>query len=176
MTDLAPTEIMALSRILDELDYYRILHLTPQASAGEIRQAYHASSRVFHPDANRHLDPPMRMAVEQIAKRLTEAYTVLRDPRRRHAYDEVLAEGTNRMQIAEAEARAEQQATEELQGRTPNGRRYSALAQSDLGRGDLVAAVRNLQTAATFEPDNLRFKEKIAELRKELEAQRRASR
>ncbi len=104
---------------------------------------------------------------------MTEAYTVLRDPKRRRAYDEGLREGQQRMQIAEAEARAEKQATVELDGATPNGRRYSALARQDEARGDLTAAIRNLQTAATFEPGNVHFKNKLQQLRAAQETQRR---
>jgi DnaJ-class molecular chaperone len=176
VSDLAPTEILALANILDELDYYQVLHVETDASANEVRQAFHASSRAFHPDANRHLDDAHRSAIARISKRITEAYTVLRDPKRRRAYDEALGAGQRRMQIAEAEAKAEQQATAELEGTTPNGRRYSALARQDLARGDLKAAVRNLQTAITFEPANTHFKAKLAELKERVEKERRQAR
>jgi curved DNA-binding protein CbpA len=168
---LAPTEILALAKILDELDYYQVLHIRPDASASDVRKAFHASSRAFHPDANRHLDALHREAIGQISKRVTEAYTVLRDAKRRRAYDESLREGQRRMQIAEAEAKAEQQATAELEGTTPNGRRYWTLARTDLARGDLAAALRNLRTALTFEPGNPQFKAKMAELKKQLDEQ-----
>ena len=56
MAELAPTEIKALARIIDELDYYQLLHLDPGASPRDVKLAFHATSRVFHPDANRHLD------------------------------------------------------------------------------------------------------------------------
>ena len=52
--------------------------------------------------------------------------------------------------------------SEERQGRTPNARRYSALATSDLARGDHEAAARNLQMALTFEPENAWFKEQLS--------------
>jgi len=169
VSDLAPTEILALANILDELDYYQVLHIEPEASAGQVRQAFHASSRAFHPDANRHLDAAHRSAIARISKRITEAYTVLRDAKRRRAYDEALSAGQNRMQIAEAEAKAEQTASAELEGTTPNGRRYSALARQDMARGDFKAAVRNLQTAITFEPDNQGFKDALEEAKEQTE-------
>ena len=52
MADFAPTEILALSRILGELDYYQLLHLEQGASPREVKKAYHATSRAFHPDAD----------------------------------------------------------------------------------------------------------------------------
>ena len=80
---MAPTEIVALSRIMDELDYYQFMHVERGATLREVRSAYYATSRAFHPDANRHLEGTLQEAVMQIAKRVTEAYAVLRDPRRR---------------------------------------------------------------------------------------------
>ncbi len=169
MSELAPTEILALGRIVDELDYYQLLHLRAGATAGEVKRAYHATSRVFHPDANRHLDAELRDAVERIAKRVTEAYSVLRDPRRRAAYDRRLQAGEGvRIQLAEAKAEAGRRATEERLGRTPQGRQYFSLALADIQRGDFAAAVRNLQTAVTFEPGNEAFKSRLVEVRARL--------
>ena len=49
----APGEILALARIIEELDYYQLLDVRRDAGAGEVKRAYHARSRNFHPDANR---------------------------------------------------------------------------------------------------------------------------
>ncbi len=169
MAELAPTEIKALAKLIDELDYYQLLHIEPGASASSVKAAYYATSRAFHPDANRHLDSELRAAVATIAKRITEAYAVLRDPRRRSAYDERLAKGEGvRMQLAEAQAAANRKASEDLLGKTPQGRQYANLALADLGKGDLEAAVRNLQLALAFEPDNASLKQKLEDTRKQL--------
>ena len=53
MSDMAPTEIVALGRIIDELDYYQLLHLEGGATPVQVKQAYYSSSRVFHPDGHR---------------------------------------------------------------------------------------------------------------------------
>ncbi len=164
-TDLAPTEIIALAEIVDDLDYFQILHLPRGASIGEVKKAFHFSSRAFHPDANRSLPSTMRWAIEKIARRITEAYSVLRDPRRNRAYLQRLEDGKgNRMQLAEAQAEAGRQAVEE-KGRTPQGRQYYSLAEADTRRRDFVAAARNLQMALTFEPDNEFFKAQLKEAR-----------
>lgn len=168
-SQMAPTEIKALARIIEELDYYQLLHLERDAVAGQVKRAYHSTSRAFHPDANRHLDGELQEACRQIAKRVSEAYAVLRDPRRRQAYDRRLDEGAKvRMQLGEAQAEAGRQASEERGGRTPQGRQFFKLAETARSRGDLVAAARNLQTALTFEPDNALFREVLAEVKKEL--------
>ena len=163
---MAPTEIHALARVLDELDYYGLLHVAPGASSTDVKRAYFASSRCFHPDANRHLPPDLQSAIARIAKRVTEAYSVLRDPRRRAAYDRRLASGgSTRIQLAEAAAEADRSETQQ-RGQTPQGRQYFARAEADLLRGDLASATRNLQTALTFEPGNETYRQKVQELRR----------
>jgi curved DNA-binding protein CbpA len=167
VSDLAPTEIKALAKILDEIDYYQLIHVSPAATPRQVKEAYYATSRAFHPDANRHLQSDLQAAVSKVAKRITEAYSVLRDPRRRQAYDRRLEDGSGvRMQLAEAQAEAGHQATTERQGRTREGRQYLTLALADLKRKNYLAAERNLRTALTFEPNNELFKEQLAAVRK----------
>ncbi len=168
MAKLAPTEIQALAKIIEELDYYQLMHVSRGASAREVKTAYYASSRAFHPDANRHLPDDLKEAVAQIAKRVTEAYAVLRDPRRRQAYDRLLDEQRGiRMQLSEAQAEAGRQALEN-EGRTAQGRQYFRMAKAAIERGDWNGAARNLQTALTFEPDNETFKTLLKEARTKL--------
>ena len=163
--DLAPTEILALSRIVDELDYFQILKVSPGASASEVRKAFHSSSRTFHPDVNRELPQEIRTAVAIIARRVTEAYSVLRDPGRHQAYRQHLESGQGkRMQLVDAQAEAGRQATEH-RGRTPQGRQYYNLAEADMRRRDYAAAARNLQMALTFEPDSEFFTAELKEVR-----------
>ena len=166
---MAPGEIIALARIIEELDYYQLLDLRRDASAGEVKRAYHNGSRNFHPDANRHLAGELRAASHAIAKRITEAYAVLRDPRRRQAYDRSLEDGTpTRMQLADASAEADRRSAQERGGRTPQGRQFFKLAEADIARGNWGAAERNLRTALTFEPDNALFKERLAQAKQAL--------
>lgn len=160
-------EIRALAGILEELDYYQVLELAPDAPSSAVRTAYHGVSRRFHPDAHRDAPPELQQHVARIAKRIAEAYSVLRDPRRRQVYDRQLAGDQTRlrMPLAEAEAQADRQRREQQEGRTPNGRRYFALAKADFARGDRTAAERNLKTALTFEPDNQVFRELLGRVR-----------
>jgi DnaJ-class molecular chaperone len=167
MSDIAPLEIRALVKIIDELDYYQILHLKRDAPASDVKRAFHASSRTFHPDANRHLDDDLQQGCQRISKRLTEAYCVLRDPRRRRSYDERInaGGGTLRIQLAEAKAEHSKRDQQERQGKTPQGRQFFQRAMQDLNAGNKSSAVANLQMAMTFEPANLGFKEKLEEIR-----------
>jgi DnaJ-class molecular chaperone len=166
LSNLAALEIQALVKIMDELDYYQLLHLDPDASTSEVKKAFHATSRTFHPDVNRHLEGDLLERCAEISKRITEAYCVLRDPRRRKTYDQRLSEKAGlRIQLAEATAAHAKQEVEERQGKTPQGRQFYKKAHADIQANDWVSAENNLKMALTFEPANAFFKEKLEEAR-----------
>ena len=164
MAAIAVAEIRALAGFVDELDYYQLLEIERGAAASEVKRAYYAASRRFHPDANRKLEGDDRAALDRIAKRISEAYQVLRDARRRRAYDAELASGAKRLQLVEAEQRAQKKSVEAHLGTTPNGRRFFNLARADIDRGDHDSAIRNLKMALTFEPKNAAFREKLTQV------------
>jgi DnaJ-class molecular chaperone len=168
VSGFAPSEIQALSRIIDELDYYQLIDVPRGAGLRDVKKAYYAISRNFHPDANRSLEAELRDAVGNISKRITEAYAVLRDPGRREAYDRILDGGEGvRLQLAQAKTSARRQAIEN-EGATPQARQYYSLAKTAMSQGDWSGAFRNLQTALTFEPGNDFFKEKLEEAKAKL--------
>ena len=166
-----PLEISALVRIMDELDYYQLLSVDSSASTAEIRAAFHASSRSFHPDANRELAADLREQCGRISKRITEAYCVLRDSRRRKAYDARRTSGESlRIQLAEARSAHVEQRKAEARGATAQGRQFHGKAEAELKRGNLAGALQNIQMALTFEPANAGFRA----LAEDLKAQRKA--
>ncbi len=65
-------------------DYYSILGVAEDSSEEEIKEAYRALSKMYHPDRN-----PGNSYAEKMFKRLNEAYSVLGDSLRRSQYDEV---------------------------------------------------------------------------------------
>jgi len=169
MANVQAAELRALANIVEDLDYYQLLEVEAKATGVQVRTAYHSVARRFHPDRLRHEGQEMVEVAERVAKRVSEAYAVLRDPRRRKLYDEQRKAGTRRLPLVEGGAEAERKASDERQGRTPNGRRYVTLANEALSREDWAAAQRNLQMALTFEGDNAWVKEKLVELKQKLE-------
>ncbi len=155
-------EIRAFAGGLDALDYYCLLSVERNAVAAGVREAYHRARRCFHPDAFLDAEPEVRAAVERVAKRVTEAYMVLRDPARRTAYDRSLAAGALRYS-PEAEGCVKKESAESL-GRTPNGRRFYGAAEEAARRGEMQKAIAQLRMALTFESGNERFKARLAEL------------
>ena len=64
-------------------DYYKILGIAPTAEADEIKRAYRKHARKYHPDINAAAEAEAKF------KDVTEAYEVLKDPKRRAAYDQL---------------------------------------------------------------------------------------
>lgn len=65
-------------------DYYEILGVARDASAGEIKKAYRRLAKQHHPDVNKG-----NTAAEEKFKELSGAYAVLSDPQKRRQYDMV---------------------------------------------------------------------------------------
>jgi len=65
-------------------DYYSILGVSKNASQKEIKDAYRKLARKYHPDANKN-----DKETEEKFKEISEAYEVLKDPKKRKQYDEM---------------------------------------------------------------------------------------
>jgi len=172
-------EVEALSAALDRLDYFGILKLPQSDTPADIKAAYYRESRAFHPDRfAAHPDLELRERVGRIYRRVNEAYTVLRDDKKRLKYVADLngPERANKLRFTEAdEAQVKEEQKRKLEeqlGTTPNGRKFFAAALTEIQAGRWEAAVRALRSALMYEPANVRFKEQLAAAEKQLDASR----
>lgn len=69
------------------MDHYRTLKVTRDADPEVVDRAYKALSLKYHPDR---APATQRAAATERMQRINEAYRVLRDPKRRAAYDKTL--------------------------------------------------------------------------------------
>ena len=67
---------------MDYKDYYKVMGLTREAEAKDIKTAYRKLARKYHPDLNK------EAGAEEKFKELGEAYEVLKDPEKRKVYDQ----------------------------------------------------------------------------------------
>jgi len=68
---------------LEFKDYYKTLGVSRDAAAEEIKKSFRRLARKYHPDVSKETD------AEQKMKEVNEAYTVLSDPEKRAAYDQL---------------------------------------------------------------------------------------
>jgi curved DNA-binding protein CbpA len=80
-----------LARLGKANDYYEILDLPPEADANEIKLAYYALARRYHPDRF-HIQSgtPQHARISSAFARVTQAYETLTDSSARSAYDAAL--------------------------------------------------------------------------------------
>lgn len=64
-------------------DYYKVLGVARDATAGEIKSAYRKLARKYHPDVSKEADSEAKF------KEIGEAYEVLKDTEKRAAYDQL---------------------------------------------------------------------------------------
>ena len=62
-------------------DYYKILKVTPEANDSDIKKSYRKLAVEFHPDEN------STAGAEETFKEISEAYSILSDPKKRKEYD-----------------------------------------------------------------------------------------
>src|SRR5262249_28335436 len=86
---------------LDKLDYYSLLNLSRSASIDDIKRAFRAFARRYHPDRHTQSGEDKIDRATEIYRRGGEAFQVLSDPILRAAYDKMRERGEVRMTAAE---------------------------------------------------------------------------
>ena len=172
--------LRGLAQSLSTVDYFQALGLTQAATSGDIKKAFYKESRTYHPDRFFHLpDSQEKTDIGSIYKRITEAYYVLRDDTKRKKYLGDLASDDRGKKLrytdaTESELKAEtRKVVEEEFGTHPKARPFFKTALAEFDKGNFPAAKSALKMGLTYEPGNVRFKEKLAEVEKKIEDARR---
>jgi DnaJ-class molecular chaperone len=172
-------EVEALAAALDQLDYFGVLKLPQAAGAAEIKAAYYRESRAYHPDRFAALpDEAFRKLIGKIYRRVNEAYTVLRDDKKRAKYVQDVSgpDRAKKLRFTEADEvqvkEEQKKKIEEQLGQTPNGRKFYAAALVEIQAQRWEPAQRALKSALMYEPANAKFKEQLALVEKELDKTR----
>ncbi len=185
-------EILDLERGLGRLDHYAVLGLRPGATLEEIRQAYYAASRRYHPDRyyGKNLGS-FRGRIDRIFRRIAEAYQTLSDDEKRAAYlrarpelagrpqAEAAAAGANGLEGAEAPVDPERAAERRARmARHPYLARVTRVAEfvqrarAHIAQEQPGLALTDLHMAAQMEPGNKEVEYLQAEARRRFDLQR----
>ncbi len=145
-----------------EKSLYEVLDVEPDASADEIRRAFHRFALRYHPDRYPTLGDEERARLEVWYRRGTEAYRVLSDPVSRRAHDARL--GVRRSEgVAARGRRSPSPSSARLRVRNPRARPFVRKAQRAMAVGDWNAAAFHLRLALQYEPDNELLQAQLAE-------------
>jgi curved DNA-binding protein CbpA len=158
-----------LGRLKAATNHYEVLDLPASAKLAEIKDAYYAMARRYHPDRF-HLIKSGTKIHAQISSafaRVTQAYETLTNPNARAGYDSTLerarrfaeaeAKAAKAEQVAEASTAADFDAedSESGVGRAEYSFREGCGA---LDQGRISAAVKYLANAARLEPQEARYR------------------
>ncbi len=157
-----PRIVAAVERVaskLEEMDYYALLGIGPEASVEEIRDAFHRVSGHYHPDRY-HIarDTPLYQRVQGVFKRMAEAYNALVNPEIRARYDEGLGNGELRLKT---DAGAWGEPSDQQEITDANAKRFYDLGRQAEEGGDARTARMNFAFALTYEPDNSLLQEAV---------------
>ena len=155
-----------LKRLKTATNHYEVLELPAKANSTEIKDAYYAMARRYHPDRF-HLKSGTKLHAQigSAFARVTQAYETLTNPNARAGYDHTLERAR---QFATAEAKADKatraaESSEELEtdlseaglGRAEYSFREGCGA---LDQGRINAAIKYLANAARLEPQEARYR------------------
>jgi curved DNA-binding protein CbpA len=156
---------------LEQLDYYTLLQVEQDASADQVRRAFHRFAAKYHPD--RFLGAGAEQAkierAAQIYRRGAEAYKILCDPQRRKLYNAGLARGELRF-----DPTAEPPPTPAVVGqwpikvKSPVARPFATKAEQLFKAGDFGNAKVNLKLALSKDPGNAQIELLLGEVERRL--------
>jgi curved DNA-binding protein CbpA len=94
-TEALAREIEHKFENLARLSHYDLLSVAPNAAAAEVKNAYLAAAKSYHPDALSRsvVDPQTREQANKVFAAIATAYTVLSHPQKRLEYDASLRDG-----------------------------------------------------------------------------------
>jgi curved DNA-binding protein CbpA len=148
-----------LARRQGAKDHYEVLDIARLATNDEIKDAYHALARSFHPDRFHQSDPQLRSQVESAFARVAQAYEVLSDRARRAEYD---SRRTNRPQAQSRQTTAAPATNgTKSPGKEAAGNRAATSFQHGLDSlklNRIDEAIRFLAEAAMLSPLEARYR------------------
>ena len=153
---------------LEKWTFYELLQANRKDDAKVLKKAYFERSKEWHPDRFRKPNlGSFKKMIEDIFKKIQEAHATLSDPKQREKYDEenvlmldedAISELLAKQRKADREARREQLTVERRKRNNPIRQRIAKAKQfyDDAQRlrsdGQLIEALRAVQTALTYDP------------------------
>jgi len=130
-----------LERLTTAMDHYAVLNVSESASAAEIKHAYYALARRFHPDRFHDMaESAVHGQLESAFARITQAHELLSDSSARATYDSKLAA------LRRAGAQTSSVTGMSMNSTGPNGQGANT-AEQQFKQGVAAMQMRDLNTA-----------------------------
>jgi tetratricopeptide (TPR) repeat protein len=155
-------------------NHYELLGVGRTATAADVKRAFLALSKEYHPDAffRRQLGP-FKAMVDDVFKQVKTAYDVLSDPARRKAYGHTVHWAEDEAELHRAaqlrswaqDPRRQQEAKDRRLKRNPmvqrieKSKRHVEQATSELAAGHVAAAANAVNLAMALDPVNPAIRE-----------------
>ena len=108
-------------------NYYKLFEVNNDADISELRSAFRKKAKSCHPDLFQHVSPEERKNLQKKFVRLSQAYEILADPKKRKLFDLRLREYCIRHQENDKEYRK----TSDSSSHTDNFKKYSSFSQNN---------------------------------------------
>ena len=147
-------------------DYYEVIGLAPEADANEIKLAYYALARRYHPDRF-HIQSgtPQHARISSAFARVTQAYETLTDPAARATYDAALERSRqfsggrkSKSGGGAASAAGFESPADSTDSEFPEAGECFRQGMNALQAGQLKFAVSQLAAAARLSPRDARYR------------------
>jgi curved DNA-binding protein CbpA len=141
-------------------NYYEVLALAPTASPTEIKDAYYALARRYHPDRFHLKSSAKDSEITSAFARVTQAYETLMDPKARASYDQRIDKTRHAVeaQAARATAAGEDFGADNSEPEFGSAEDMFREGRGALEQGRIDVAIKHLATAAHMEPQEARYR------------------
>lgn len=147
-----------LKRIDRASDYYETLNIDRAATSDDVRNAYHALARAYHPDRFHQADEALRSRIDSAFARIARAYEVLRDQSERAAYDDKLKAPTATKEPERAASTPAPKLNTKVTGNEDRAEASFQKGLTALKENQPQHAMRLFAEAASLEPRRARYR------------------
>ena len=158
---LTKLELETIVKLMQTLNYYQVLKVSPVASEDEIREAFHREALSFHPDQYFSLGDQALLDLAKLAyAKVTEAYRTLSAREKRMSYDLSLNPSEENL---DEESTIDENAITSVKKKpawasSSPGEKFFKMADQAYKSGDTKGALVNIQIALSSDPNNSGYK------------------
>lgn len=159
------TNLKTVKTVMEGLNCYEILKVSPAAPSEEIQEAFHREATLYHPDQYSTSSEEDRFLASEIYAKIVEAYKTLTNPKKRRNHDLELKQRESKdltdphfEKDDDSDPNLVTVVKEKPTGpRVTAGARFFQLAEKAYSTKDLTSAKMNIEIALNTDPTNPQY-------------------